>query len=288
MLDPPIRHDPLRVHELDDRHRHELTALVDTDPIVNVVVAARLHVLPSLLPRRFGGQLVGVRDDDARLVGAAFSGGNLLPIGGGPQEWDALARFVATRPRVCSSIVGRSDAVAAMWRVLEPVWGPARAIRTAQPLLRLDRSVADRPNDVGLRAIRADEIGAYLPAATAMFTEELGVSPHDTGDGGSYRGRLSRLIRDGRAYGIVDRGEVIFKADLGAISRRTCQIQGVWVRPDLRGQGLGTAAMVGVLDRALSVAPSASLYVNEFNVAARRMYAALGMRQIATLTTVLL
>ena len=78
-----------------------------------------------------------------------------------------------------------------------------------------------------------------------------------------------------------------FKADIGALSAQTCQVQGVWVRPDLRGRGLGTAALAGVLHYALRLAPTASLYVNDFNAAARRMYAKLGMRQAATLATVL-
>jgi predicted GNAT family acetyltransferase len=287
VLDRPVRHGPHRVEELGDADRDELTRLADADPIVNAVVAARLHALPSLSARRFGGQLLGIRDTAGRLSAAAFSGGNLLPVGGGPGEWAALARWVLGRPRVASSVVGRVDAVAEMWRVLEPAWGPARAVRERQPLLALDRAVVSRPADVGLRGIRRDELDAYLPAAAAMFAEELGVSPSE-GGAGHYRNRIAGLIREQRAFGVLEHGEVLFKADFGAVSPRTCQIQGVWTRPDLRGRGLGTAAMIGVLDRALAVAPSASLYVNDFNEPARRLYARLGMREVAVLSTVLL
>ncbi|WP_375499939.1 GNAT family N-acetyltransferase [uncultured Jatrophihabitans sp.] len=289
LLDRPVRRGagPWRVDELDDADRAELIAFVDRDPIVNAVVAGRLHTLLSLSARRFGGQLLGVRDAHGRLAAAAFNGGNLLPMGGQPEHWLALAEFVARRPRVCSSVVGHADTVAVMWPVLEAAWGAPRAVRRRQPLLALDRAVADRPADVGLRAVRRDELDAYLPAAAAMFAEELGVSPHEGGTG-HYRSRVAALIREGRAFGVVRGGEVVFKADFGAVSPRTCQIQGVWTRPDLRGQGLGTAAMVGVLDRALALAPSASLYVNDFNEPARRMYARLGMRDIAVLSTVLL
>ena len=55
---------------------------------------------------------------------------------------------------------------------------------------------------------------------------------------GDYRRRVTGLLRQGRALGIVDeRGDVVFKADIGAVSERTCQVQGVWVRPDRRGRG---------------------------------------------------
>ncbi len=80
---------------------------------------------------------------------------------------------------------------------------------------------------------------------------------------------------------------MVFKADIGALTRDTCQLQGVWVRPDLRGQGIGTRALAGVLDHALRLAPTVSLYVNDYNHAARRMYARLGMRQVSVLKTVL-
>lgn len=280
------------VAELGDDDRTAFARLVRADAVVNAVVDSRLSALVPLTPRRFGGTVVGIRADsgkDGPLEAAAFSGGNLLPVGGGPAEWRTIAEHVASRPRVATSIVGRAAAVEAMWEVLEPVWGPARAIRRDQPLLLLDHAVAERPRDVGLRVARPDDIDRYLPAAAAMFTEELGVSPFEGVGAGGYRNRIAKLLREGRAFCVTDKdGDVVFKADLGVVTPRTCQIQGVWVRPDLRGQGLGTAAMVGVLDHALQAAPTASLYVNDFNTAARRMYDSLGMRQVAQLATVLL
>ena len=49
----------------------------------------------------------------------------------------------------------------------------------------------------------------------------------------------------------------------------------------------GRSALATVIGHALHLAPSVSLYVNDFNTAARRMYANVGMRQVATLKTVL-
>jgi predicted GNAT family acetyltransferase len=282
-----LRRPALRVDLLDDRDRDDLIELVDADPLVNVVVSARLRALATVERRRLGGALLGVRDREGRLTGAAFSGGNLLPIGGGADEWQALAQHVAGAPRVCTSIVGRAAAVGAMWEALASVWGPARAIRAQQPLLMLDRTGPLEGHDPRVRPIRADELEQYLPAAAAMFTEELGISPYVASGARDYRRRTAGLIRERRAFGIVENGEVIFKADLGAVSAQTCQVQGVWVRPDLRGRGIGTAALSVVLRHALTLAPTVSLYVNDFNFAARRVYDRLGLRQAAVLSTVL-
>jgi predicted GNAT family acetyltransferase len=273
------------VHDLDDSDRRALDRLVDADPYGNAVLAARLRTVGSLHARRLGGELHGIRIGD-ELAAAAFAGGNLLPVGGDEDDWAALATRIAELPRTCTSIVGRAEAVHAMWRVLYPEWGPARGIRYAQPLLLAEHPPAV-PVDTRVRPIRPDEIDAYLPAAVAMFTEELGAPP---GRGTTaYRRRIEWLIRTQRAFGIVDgAGSVAFKADIGAVSSHTCQLQGVWVRPDLRRRGIGTAALAAVVEHALTLAPTVSLYVNDFNEPARRLYARLGMREVGTLATVLI
>jgi predicted GNAT family acetyltransferase len=139
-----------------------------------------------------------------------------------------------------------------------------------------------------VRLVTAGDLDAYLPAAAAMFAEELGISPYRLSRPADYRRRVAGLVHSQRSFAVFDDdGGVLFKADIGALSRQTCQVQGVWVRPDRRGLGLGTAAMASVLRAAVRLAPTVSLYVNDFNEPARRMYARLGLRQAATLSTVL-
>ena len=184
--------------------------------------------------------------------------------------------------------MGRAEAVEVMWRRLEPAWGPARSVRISQPLLVLDRPpFVER--DLGVRRADMDDFDAYVHAATEMFTEELGVSPHVAPGVAAFRARVRELIRRGRAFVVLDpEGEIAFKAEVGAVSRHTAQVQGVWVRPDLRGRGIATRALAAVCGHALALAPSVSLYVNDFNIAAMRLYERLGMRPVATLATVLL
>jgi uncharacterized protein len=277
-----------RVEPLTDRSRAELLRLADEDPYVNSVIRARLEAAGAVDPRRLGGIVLATRDHAGGLTGALFSGGNLLPVGGGPDEWRTLAGHLLDAPRVCSSIIGRARAVDALWQVLSREWDEPRAVRAAQPLLVLDRDSRPRRGDRRVRRIRREELDCYVPAAAAMFAEELGISPYRITSAGDYRRRVAGLIDAGRAFGIIDRdGEVVFKADIGAVSPHTCQVQGVWVRPDQRGQGIGGAALAEVLREALTLAPTVSLYVNDFNQPARRMYERLGMRQVATLSTIL-
>ena len=262
-------------------------SLVQRDQVLNCVVAARLERAPDLNPHRLGGYLWGVDDAGEALRAAAFAGGNLIPIGEDLGALELIAGQLSRTGRSCSSIVGAAEAVAAMWPVLTRRWGPARAIRASQPLLCTDSPARVEP-DSRVRQVRPAELPRFLPAAVAMFTEELGMSPtaHDAGRG--YRARVAELIGTGQAFARFDaRGEVEFKAEIAVLGNATAQIQGVWVRPDLRGRGIGTAAMAAVLSFGLQLAPTVSLYVNDYNVAGRRLYDRLGMRQIGTLRTVL-
>lgn len=287
-MSPLLRRSVSQVEQLADDGRGEFERLVDADPYVNAVLSTRLRQVRGLGANVFGGEVFAVRDAEGRIAAAAVHGRNLLPVGGAEQDWQVLAEHLAGRPAPSISIVGRAAAVRAMWQLLEPHWGPARALRPCQPLLVLDRAVDAVRCDPRVRAVRPDELARYLPAAAAMFTEELGVPPEQGSGLADYRQRVAALIRDGRAFAIFDaEGAVVFKADLGAVSAQTCQVHGVWVRPELRGRGIGTPALAAVIQHALTLAPTVSLYVNDFNTAARRLYERLGMRQMAELATIL-
>lgn len=285
VLHPGLR-SRSRVSVLGDTARGAVQALVDADPIVNAVVSARLRAAGSLRARALGGTMIGVREG-RELRAACFHGGNLIPIGGDQPAWELLAAELCRRPRLCTSVVGPADAVTTLWAGLARRWGPAREVRARQPLLVLDRRPAG-PVDHAVRPVRRPDRDRYFAAASAMFAEELGISPAASPGAAAFGDRVDELIASGRAFASFDfRGQVVFKADLGAVTSRTCQVQGVWVRPDLRGRGIGTAALAAVFAHALRLAPTVSLYVNDYNHPARRVYEKLGMRQYATLATVL-
>ena len=97
-----------------------------------------------------------------------------------------------------------------------------------------------------------------------------------------------RLIAAGRAFARFDNGRVVFKAEIGSQSPSVGQIQGVWVHPEWRGRGLGTAGTAAVAAGVLRGGRIASLYVNDYNVVARSSYARVGFRAVGTFATVLL
>ncbi|MER6826848.1 GNAT family N-acetyltransferase [Streptosporangium sp. NPDC000563] len=270
---------------LDDNDRDEVLALLDTDPVGNVFVASRVRSV-GLNPARLGGQMWGFGPRGG-LTSICYAGANLVPVNAGTDAVHAFADRARKQGRRCSSIVGPADAVELLWERLEPHWGTARAIRWAQPVMVIAEP-SPVPADPLVRRVRPDEFDILLPACVAMFTEEVGVSP-EAGDGGAlYRSRVAELIRIGRSYARIEGGRVVFKAEIGAVTPHACQIQGVWVHPDLRGRGHAVAGMAAVVKHALDYfAPVVSLYVNDYNAPARAAYRRAGFVEVGTFMSVL-
>ncbi len=270
---------------LDGRDLDEVRALLARDPVADCFVASRVEQA-GLDAWRLGAELWGF-GERGRLSAVCYSGANLVPCQAGPDAVRAFAERARRQGRRCSSIVGRSEAVDLLWRLLQPSWARARDVRTAQPLLALDGPPAVA-SDPAVRRVRPDELDVLLPACVAMFTEEIGVSPSD-GDGGAlYRARVQELLAQGRAWARIEGGAVLFKAEVGAATRTVAQVQGVWVHPALRGRGLSVSGMAAVVEQArATVAPVVSLYVNDYNTAARRAYARVGFTEVGRFTSVL-
>jgi uncharacterized protein len=274
------------VRVLGDAWLDEVQALLARDPVAHVFVAARVEAV-GLEPWRLGAEMWGHRGTDGALASLCYAGANLVPVETTPEATRGFADKARRQGRRCSSIVGLAEQVDPLWHLLHPSWGVAREIRERQPLMVADAPPLVPP-DPGVRLVRPDELDVLLPAAVAMFTEEVGVSPL-AGDGGAlYRARVAELIAAGRAFARIENGRVLFKAEIGAASAAACQVQGVWVAPALRGTGLGTAGTAAVVALARErVSPVVSLYVNDFNLAARRAYETVGFREVGTFMSVL-
>lgn len=276
----------LSVRALGVADREAALAVCARDRPAGVFVAAR--IVEGALRGHPGSVLGHVRE--GQLEGLAWISANIVPVGLDEGGVAAVAARISRLRRQCASIFGSSDQVAALWDRLSVGWGPARSVRLSQPLLATSTkpSLLGIPHDPAVRPARLDELDLVLPAATHMFTEEIGYPPF-FGSDRAYRAALAALIRNGHTFVRVEHGEVVFKADVGSLALGGAQVQGVWLHPDLRGQGLAVPAMAAVVEQVLDgLAAEVSLYVNDFNAPARATYARCGFEQVGEFRTILL
>lgn len=263
----------------------QVQALLAADPVVNCFVDARVQIAGTD-PWRLGGDLWGYFTDD-RLHSMVYVGANLVPIATTASSRAAFADRLRPLPRRCSSFVGPAEEVQDLWRLLEPAWGPAREVRSNQPFLTISSPPLVTADD-RVRLVELHEIDLLIPACVEMFTDEVGVSPVSGGAGGGYRARIAEIIRSGHALARIENGEVIFKAEIGSATSAACQMQGVWVAPAYRGRGLSAPGLAAAINIAqATIAPTISLYVNNFNYAARKAYTRVGFAQSEIFATVL-
>lgn len=264
----------------------EVLDLLGRDPVDNVFIASRVATA-GLDPWQLGGELWGF-NTGGRLTSLCFSGANLVPIAATPESVRAFADRARKQGRRCSSIVGPREPVLDLWSYLGPHWGTPREIRASQPVMAIRESSPTVAPDFRVRPVRPSELDVLMPACIAMFTEEVGVSPLGADGGHSYRQRMAELIAAGRAFAWIDGNEVVFKAEIGAVTRDACQIQGVWVNPRHRGRRLSEGGMSAVVEYALrDFAPIVSLYVNDYNAPARAAYHRVGFREVSEFASIL-
>lgn len=295
-------------HTLAPLQRRDLPgalALAMADPVANVVPLQHLeiardsgHVPTSMWAVR---RRTGLHSE---LTGLVWNGANLAALlpADESEESESLRADVAaaavarlTRP---AALVGPAAVILDLWGRVEPWWGPAREVRPRQLSMAIDgppvRVGGIDAAGLGLTAVRRatlDDYDLLLPACVHMFIGEVGYDPMRHGRAG-YEERLRHLVRAGRSFlqmGVVDgRRQVVFKAEVGALAGGVAQLQGVWVHPDLRGRGLARAGLGAVIDGVRAwLAPTVSLYVNDFNPAAIEAYRAVGFREVGTFATVM-
>ena len=192
-----------------------------------------------------------------------------------PPEKDLARFYEAELPELPAHLPAPLKPVPIKPEPLKPGESPAGAFQ-----------LSGEPAGYARLATSAD-LGELLPAAAAMFIEEVGFDPIARyGDG--YAARLRTLIAGQRSAIVTDvNGRVIFKADAGIVNLDAAQVQGVWLHPDYRGYGLAKpffAAAAQILQRHY---PHLSLYVNDYNARALAMYRGTGWEQIGQFSTII-
>jgi predicted GNAT family acetyltransferase len=259
--------------------------LLARDPVTNVFADYRARIT-QLDQRWLGGQMWGYVED-GELVSLCHVGANLVPVAATPAACAAFAARALTRRRASATIVGPRAEVEMLWDHLGPRWGTPRDERWDQPHLQTSTPSPVEPDPL-VRRTTSEETDVLYPACVAMYTEEVGVSPEVDGGRNLYRARVSQLVGRGWSFSRIEDGRVVFKAEVACATPYAAQIQGVYVDPARRGEGLCTRGMAAVVRTTLAeIAPTVALYVNAHNVAARAAYERVGFQQTGTFSTLM-
>ena len=218
--------------EGDEARGHRLLA---TDPVARV------------RPRRPGrGRRARRRRRSARRSGGSATGGgleavclagaNLIPFAV-PAPSGPPPRLRRARPAGPAGAARRSSArrrrSPPLWDLLAPALGPGPRPPPAPAADGHRRAAGGRRRPAGPPRSGPTSSRRCCPPAVAMFTEEVGVTPLRVDGGAATAPGSPNCVRAGQSLAWIEDGEVLFKAEIGAVTRAACQVQGVWVAPAL-------------------------------------------------------
>ena len=263
---------PLSAHQLIDEDKTEVLRFLAARPLHTVVMSGFIsdNGLDSWLNR---GTFYACRNDLGELEGVALIGHAMFVEA---RSDEALAVFAGLAQDVRSThmIMGEQETIQRFWNYYST---SGRATRLfSREVLFEQTSPADGHAPVpALRLASLEDLSLIVPVHAAMAYDESGINPLDA-DPDGFRMRCARRIRQERVWVWVERGQLIFKADVISDTPEAIYLEGIYVAPNERGQGYGSRCMSQIVRNLLLRTKAIVLLVNEEHRAAQSFFQRIG------------
>jgi uncharacterized protein len=270
-----------RTERISAGREREALALLARAPYDNVFLTYLLMF--DLAPVTRDSIYVALEDD--RITGIAYFGRQVAIAAENDEAVGAFAD-ISRRQYGERMIVGPRATIARYWKLISRHHPQPRLIRERQYVMMVDRALLQPyEREVVARHARMDEWTAVADNSALMIRQELEYDPRRTSP--EFTANVRAMIERGLWWVGESLGRLCFFCNVGPWGPQTAQLQGIWTPPELRGKGLATAALGAVCDRLLELTPTLSLYVNDFNASAIRLYERVGFRTVSEFQTLL-
>jgi len=275
--------DMSRVTELVESNRGEVLEFLAIRPVHTVVMASFIedNGIDSSLNR---GKFYGFQNDEGALEGVALIGHTTLVEARSDEALKALA-FVAKRSETPIHLIISEGLLAeSFWNhycggIISP-----RLVCTEQ-LFELGFPFPVQVCEYDVRLARPEELNQIAEAQAEVALSESGVNSLEL-DRKGFLARVLRRIEQGRIYVVVDEGRLVFKVDVIAQTSAVAYLEGVYVAPERRGEGIGSNCLANVGLRLLNEVQNVCLLSNVEFKNAHKSFQKAGFRNTDTCTTV--
>lgn len=268
------------IRELNPDDLAETLSLLNQNFFGNLFVLSRTN---EILNQKSSNSILGYFEDGKLVSGLLYSA-NLVPFSITPNAADEYGKFLAKLANRHASIVGIKADVETLWEKSQTSFPEPRLVRENQFLFVLENELPVL-EESKVRKVELSDLDKYVSASVEMFTGEVGLPPLDLVE---YRLRLKSQIEAGNSYAwFASDGRVLFKVDVGSTFNGACQLQGVWLHPELRGRGYSVALLQMAINQIQNdFCQKITLYVNDFNSAAIALYERLGFKHLGNFRTI--
>jgi ribosomal protein S18 acetylase RimI-like enzyme len=255
---------------------------LEREPILNAYLISRLldegvAGLGDHVAVLYRGELIGIAIVSSNIVMAVD---RTLPAEARSIVLSIFADHVLRSFYPPRAIISDVDLVDGLWRLVRHHLVPPTVTRERQPVYALD-SMDDAPELSDVRYATLGDLENLVPACAAMHLEEVGINPLER-DAVAYAQRVRELVLRRRALVLVKNGNIVFKTEFSAVTPQTVQLMGVWTRPSERKKGYAKAGLREICGHIVRQRKKVSLFVNDFNAPAIRLYESLGFKRVGT------
>lgn len=275
--------DMARVCRLDDGQTDEVLAFLAMRPVHTVVMTSFINDngLVSSLNR---GVFYGYRNHEGTLEGVALIGHTTLVEAHTEDALMAFAFAARESETPINLIMSDGQTAETFWQYFS---GGTRQPRLVcnELLFEISFPVMVRENVDDLRLATAEELIPVAEAHAEVAMEESGVNPMQR-DREGFLKRTLRRIEQGRTYVVFENGKLIFKADVVAETGEVIYLEGIYVAPDERGNGIGANCLSQLSRELLTRVKHVCLLSNADFKNAHRAYQKAGFKSKDSCTTI--
>jgi hypothetical protein len=230
------------------------------------------------------GKFYGYQTEDGKLEGVALIGHSTLVEARSDDAMKALAVTAKHSETPIHLIMSGGRDAEEFWRHYGDGLHEPRLTCT-ELVFEVGFPYLVQGTNMPLREAGPDELELVAEAHAIIAMMESGVDPMQKDREGFLR-RTLRRIEQGRTFVVVEDGKLLFKADIVAETSDVIYLEGIYVAPELRGQGVGSACLAQLTLGLLKRVQNVCLLSNIMFIEAHLSYLKAGFRNTDNCTTI--
>jgi len=233
---PVNKPDISRVCSLRSDKTNDVLAFLSRRPVHTVVMSSWIRDNGIVSPHN-RGIFYGYCNDLGELEGVALIGHTTLVEAHTEEALEAFAWIAKSSELKLHFLMAAGDTIETFWSYYVGDASKPRLI-CSELLFEMTFPTIVRKTVEKLRQATAEDLLLVAKAHAQVAFEESGVNPLEK-DCEKFLERTLRRIEKGWCWVLIEEGRLLFKADIVAQTLEVSYLEGIYVAPDVRGNGIG-------------------------------------------------
>jgi uncharacterized protein len=230
------------------------------------------------------GKYFGYRNRNGRLEGVALIGHTTLIEARSDEATTAFAIIARESETPVYVMMSDGNSIEKFWNLYKQDGSQPRLACT-EKLFELNFPFLVQSCRWNVRPAAGDEVEQIAEAHAEVALLESGTNPLEK-DPEGFLQRCLRRIEQERTFVVFDNGKLVFKADIVAETDETIYLEGIYVSPEYRGQGVAPACLSKLCAGLLRRVENICLLSNIEFKAAHKSFEKAGFRSNDSCTTI--